>query len=78
MSKKKQPEVLPSHKSLRVWTAGEPGDTCPKRGGVPLCLGDGQCTGGKRKCKYFLGVGYFVTIRCSHPEASYSKATPGV
>ena len=49
-------------RSLRVWTNGVEGDTCPKRGGKPLRLGDGQCD----KCRRFLGIGYFVRIKCAY------------
>ena len=54
------------YRVLRVWTNGVEGDTCPKRGGKPLKLGDGQCTGGKTRCRRYLGMGYFVTIKCAY------------
>ena len=57
-----------SYRVLCVWTNGIEGDTCPKRGGQPLRLGDGQC-GGEKRCQYFVGLGPFVTIRCAHPSA---------
>lgn len=50
---------------LRVWTDGAEGDICPKRGGKPLKLGDGQCVGEKR-CRRYLGIGPFVTIKCAY------------
>lgn len=55
-------------RSLRVWTAGVEGDTCPKRGGRPLRLDDGQCTGkdGKKRCRRYLGLGHFVMVKCAY------------
>lgn len=76
MTKKKKEKPYKPFKALRVWTNGVPGDTCPKRGGQPLKLGDGQCAGEKR-CKYFLGIGYFVTKKCAHPAATYSDLAQG-
>ena len=55
-------------KLLHVYTDGQLGDTCPKKGGQPLRLGDGQCASAKR-CRHYQGVGPFVTIKCTHPEA---------
>ena len=57
-----------SMKLLHVYTDGQPGDTCAKKGGQSLRLGDGQCAGAKR-CRYYQGMGPFVTIKCTHPEA---------
>lgn len=66
MAKKAKPKKHRPFRVLHVWTAGVEGDTCPKRGGKPLRLGDGQCTGGKRCCRRYLGIGHFVTIRCAY------------
>lgn len=67
MAKKRNKKHRP-FRILRLWTLGVEGDTCPKRGGELLRLGDGQCTGGdgKRRCRRYLGLGYFVTIRCAY------------
>ena len=62
-------------KLLHVYTDGQPGDACPKKGGQPLRLGDGQCAGESR-CRYYQGMGPFVTIKCAHPEAQCAHVEP--
>lgn len=64
MAKRKAKKYRP-FRVLHVWTAGVEGDACPKKGGQPLRLGDGQCAG-KKRCRRYLGLGPFVTIRCAY------------
>jgi len=66
MAKKAKPKKKQRpYRSLYVRTNGVDGDTCPKRGGKPLRLGDGQCCG-EKKCRRYLGLGWLVTIRCAY------------
>lgn len=75
--RKKKVKAQRHFKLLRVLTSGVPGDTCPKRGGEPLRLGGRQCVSEEGKhCKYYMGLGLFVTIKCAHPSAPTWKTEP--